>query len=251
MLFLLRRKYPDRMMDEDELDAVAALWRAWYAKRHKSIWGRREAYQFLEIRLWGFARSRSKKLLGLLGQRLSEYGLSEVHVELLDPDTIKVTSPSVPTSELLPPGLWLDLFGGEEFSGLLIMVRLTISEHQEVSEDSADHSAKLVLVGEIQQERLQLKAVWPNVLRKSSIEQLYHKPFGPMKAHSCALWMIFARRGELSLVRPLPNSSSRASRLNLAIGLCACYLICPVSLSCRRFWAGLGFSPPFWWWRVC
>jgi hypothetical protein len=39
MLFLMRRKYPDRMMDDDELDAVAALWRAWYAMKDKGSWG--------------------------------------------------------------------------------------------------------------------------------------------------------------------------------------------------------------------
>jgi hypothetical protein len=179
MLYLVRRKFPDRLMDEDELDAVAALWRAWYGMKHKSIWGRREAYQFLEIRLWGFVRSRSEKLVGFLEQRLSEYGLSEAHVELLDPDTIKVTSPSVPTSELLPRGLWLDLFTGEEFSGLPIMVRLTISEHQDISENGVGHNAKLVLVGELRENKLQLKAVWPNILRKDAIEQLYHRAVWP------------------------------------------------------------------------
>jgi hypothetical protein len=187
------------MMDEDELDSVAALWRAWYAMRHKSLWGQREAYQFLEITLWEFAWSRSEKLLRMLRHSLSEYGLAEDHAELVDPDTITITSPSVPNSELLPRGLWLDLFGDKEFSGLPVMVRLTISEHQDVRETGVGHSAKLVLVGEVREGRLQLKAVWPNILRKEAIEQLYHKAVWPNESAFLRALDVFRATGRVDL----------------------------------------------------
>src|SRR5437763_1406372 len=108
MLYILRREFPDRWMNHEDLDAVAALMREWYRRQRLANQG--ETYQFLELRLWGFARSRGDALLRLLQKGLQSYGLPISYAKHLDADTIVVASPPVPLAELLPPGLWLDLF---------------------------------------------------------------------------------------------------------------------------------------------
>src|SRR5713101_426601 len=99
MLYLARKEFPDRMMDDEDLDAIADLWRAWYERKPASRRGDWEVYQFLEIRLWGFARDRGAALVNVLKQRLASYGLPEPAVELPDPDTITVACPPVPVAD--------------------------------------------------------------------------------------------------------------------------------------------------------
>jgi hypothetical protein len=188
MLYLARKEYPDRLMEEEDLDAVADLWRAWHDKR---CWGARfarNAYQFLEIRVWGFARDRSAALVSLLRKSLDSSGLPETTVELLDPDTIRIASPPVPVAELLLGGLWLGLFRGEEFAGLPLMLRLSINEYRGEPEGRPADSAGLVVVGKLHENCLQLKAIWPNSLEVERLDPLFRMAVWPEEKHF--LWAL-------------------------------------------------------------
>jgi hypothetical protein len=180
MLYLARKQFPDRMMDDRDLDAVADLWREWYMRK---AWPRRDsdAYQFLELRLWGFARERGPVLLRLLQERLADHELPERRIELADPDTITLTSPPVPVSHFLPRGLWLELFRAADFSGLPLMVRLTISADRDQTRGHPAKSAGLVLVGQLHEERLQLKAVWPGSLNTEPFDPFYRMAAWPQE----------------------------------------------------------------------
>jgi hypothetical protein len=179
MFYIARKAFPDRILDDDDLDAVADLWRAWHQEKSDSALFSRKAYQFLQVRLWGFARDRAAALADLLKQGLESYGLPESHVTFLDPDTICIDSPAVPVFEALPRGLWLDLFRDEAFDGLPLMLRLSISEFRGRPEGAPGESVGLVLVGLLRNDRLQLKAVWPNTTEAERLDPVFHKAVWP------------------------------------------------------------------------
>jgi hypothetical protein len=200
MLYLIRRQFPDRVMDHNDLDGVAALLRGWYRdQRHDH---HDDVYQYLELRLWGFARQRGEALLGLLQEGLKSYGLPASYAQLSDPDTIVVQSPPVPLLELLPPGLWLDLFGDEQFSGLPIMVRLSIGEGGGQTQPIAEQCTTLILVGAIQKGQLLLKAIWPNRMQSTGHEQLFHNAVWPEESQFLKALDGFRKTGNKGVPTP-------------------------------------------------
>jgi hypothetical protein len=195
MLYLARKQFPDRMMDDRDLDAVADLWREWYMRK---AWPRRDsdANQFLELRLWGFARERGPDLLRLLQDRLADHELPERRIALADPDTITLSSPPVPVSHFLPRGLWLELFRTRDFSGLPLMVRLTISAHRDQSRGHPAKSAGLVLVGQLHDDRLQLKAAWPGSMNTEPFDPFYRMAVWPQEQEYLQALEAFQRTGK-------------------------------------------------------
>jgi hypothetical protein len=195
MFYLARNRYPDRIFDEDDLDAVADLWRAWYEKRRSGLRSHWVVYQFLEVRLWGFARDRGAALVDLLRKDMISCGLSDPPVALRDSDTISVASPAVCIEQDLPRGLWLDLFHDEEFAGLPLMLRLTISEYRDQPEGRPGDCAGLVLVGKLQDGRLQLKAIWPSSLEAERLDALFKMAVWPEETEFLQALDDFQRTG--------------------------------------------------------
>jgi hypothetical protein len=170
MLHILREQFPDRIMSEDDLDAVADVWRTWCGATR---W-RGTPYQWLELRLWAFARNRRGTLVALLRKGLDDYGLQETPVELPDPDTISFSTPPIQAPEPLPRGLWLDLVRSEEFAGLPLMIRLTMGQIRSKLDKGPTHSTGFVLIGAMQKVHLQLKAIWPYLPHVQQLEPFFH-----------------------------------------------------------------------------
>jgi hypothetical protein len=59
------------------------------------------------------------------------------------------------------------------------MIRLAISEYRDQPEGRSTDSAGLVLVGKLQDDRLQLKAIWPSSLEEDRLDPLFRMAVWP------------------------------------------------------------------------
>src|SRR5262245_38953264 len=102
MFSLTRRRFPDRLLDDEDLDALSDLWFDWYEQERGPSSGGAGGYQRLEARLWDFPRGQGDRLQALLAGRAA-VGLPRAVVEWPDPDTFTVTGPYVECAQARLP----------------------------------------------------------------------------------------------------------------------------------------------------
>jgi hypothetical protein len=157
---LLRPRFLDLLWDAEELDLVAELWLRLYeqadAKTRFGAW----PYHALSIRLRGFPRGRTDSLGDELCRRMFTPAFPEPLVARPDPDTLEFVSGYAAFAEQPAHGLGLPFLRGEPFDGLLAEVRFTAAGFRGGPEGKSRVEATLVMVGELRDGRLLVKALW-------------------------------------------------------------------------------------------
>jgi hypothetical protein len=112
-----RKQFLDRTFDAEDLDDLAAFWKAVYAARKQK---RKEVIAKFEVT--EFPRDAGPALCDEVLRRAEELDLTEAAVSLTDPDTLVV---DLGTATVLP-SVGMELFAGDLFDGLAVKVRFRV-----------------------------------------------------------------------------------------------------------------------------
>jgi hypothetical protein len=173
MYSLTRRRFPDRLLDDADLDALSDLWFAWYEQARVPSSSGAVGYQRLEARLWGFARGQGDWLQALLTGRAAAL-LPQAVVERADPDTLTVAGPYVEFAQAWSPAALVALFHAGEFDGLPFMLRLSLHDWRDEPQGPPLAGGTLVVCGQLDGGSLRLKGIWSAGLAEG-LEALYEK----------------------------------------------------------------------------
>jgi hypothetical protein len=209
-----RASFPDRALGDDELDALADLWVAWYGMRRASGSFRGWPFQEPRFRLWGFPRSRAAAVREELFRRVNRAGFHKARVELADSDTLVLLLDPTPLNEPGTRKVLSTLFQGPPFDGLVLMARLRICRRERYphAEQKPYGEHALVLVGHLREGRFLLKALWP-AGEADAPERLHELAAWPMESRCLQALDIFlvTRRPDALFV--MPFSSTLQGRL--------------------------------------
>ncbi len=112
-----RKQFLDRTFDAEDLDDLAAFWKAVYAARRQK---RKEVIAKFEVT--EFLRDAGPTLYDEVLRRAEELDLTEATISLTDPNTLVV---DLGTATVLP-SVGMELFAGDLFDGLAIKVRFRV-----------------------------------------------------------------------------------------------------------------------------
>jgi hypothetical protein len=170
MQHLIRKQWLDCIWDAADLDAAAEFWLRLYEDAARAEGFTATPSHALEICLRGFARQQTEAVRDELARRLRVHhdatgtprasDFPSPEIEQLDPDTLAVSSCLIFGNQAPPAGLGLSRLAGPPFDGLCVEVRLWVGGVERGSVGKAKVHATLVLVGELRDGRLLLKALW-------------------------------------------------------------------------------------------
>jgi hypothetical protein len=169
---LLRKEFLDIHWDREDLDALSDLWFAWHEKARGRFQRNLETYHSIKVRLWGFPREEGESLCRRLSENLRDTLPFETEMDLSDPDWLCASAPFLDSSFSCSIGMWLGPLNDPAFHGLMVIVRLNVRDWTGLPVGPAKAGGTLVICGQIQQNRLLVKAIWPEGL-KSEIAKLY------------------------------------------------------------------------------
>jgi hypothetical protein len=161
MVTLHRQEFPDVSMDAEMMDAAAEMWIGWYRLAREDAPRMAAPFHRLQVRVWGFARTRAPALERWLIHQLPLCGVSDCTLERPDPDTLTVTTPWLDLARACPPSALCALFADEALAGLPLLLRSTVAEFRGQRRDTPVASRTLVLSGQWDVDRLIVKGVWP------------------------------------------------------------------------------------------
>ena len=124
MFSLTRTEFPDRLLGREDLDDIAALWRAWHDQTRDATL---HSYESVRLRLWGCARQDVADFVRKLEERLAAERLDGT-VVLDDSEYLTVTGPFDETSARGLLGAWLALVNDRSFDGLVAFFEFTIRD---------------------------------------------------------------------------------------------------------------------------
>jgi hypothetical protein len=126
MQILTRKSFSDRSLSADDLAALGDQWLTWYKALRRRNFVRNRTSQQLEIRLWGFPRSRAASLLVTLQKRIASAGLPIDCASLANPDTLIVTFPAAPFQSQWPRRSLAELVAEPDVDGLDVQARVSV-----------------------------------------------------------------------------------------------------------------------------
>lgn len=154
---LVRWKFVDRNWDSETLTRLAEFWLRLFEAAEGRGSGVREPYQALELRLTGFTRSMTRAVADALARQLHESGVT-VDVSSDDPDTLVAKTKRRTTDREPFPGFGVHALAGAPFDGLVVELRFTVAESS-----SPPAGAMLVVVGELRDGTVAVKAIWADL----------------------------------------------------------------------------------------
>jgi hypothetical protein len=170
MKHLIRKTFLNLTWDARDLDAAAEFWLRLYEAEAENLGLSADPLHGVEIRLQGFPRHQAGKLLEELTRRLpttptagsgapaSDFPSPDISQP--DPDTISASSGLLPGKKSPPIGLGLPQLAGLPFDGLLAEVRIRVEGVKPGWVRRKHVPTTLVLVGELRDGQLLLKALW-------------------------------------------------------------------------------------------
>lgn len=202
MFNLSRREFPDRLLNQEDLDDVTDLWLAWHGRARTAALSLRRllSYHAVRLKLWGFPRSDGPALGRHLQARLAD-GKVTATVSLEDPDYVCASGPFRELPSPCSLGEWLALVDDPLYDGLVLFLELSVHDWPELPEGPAAAGGTLVLCGELRNGALLLKAAWPYGL-EPGVEELYKLTVWPDEAAFLHALDVFRRGG----VEPPPRN---------------------------------------------
>jgi hypothetical protein len=174
MLYLTRRSFPDRLLDGDDLDALADVWFTWYDEARSKEPTGGVGHHRVEGRLWGFPRHDGDRLQQVLARSGAAGGVDGLSIARPDPDTLAAATPLAELREPCSLRPLLTWFSAPELDGLPLMLRLGLHDWRGPTDGPPAAGGSLVICGQLAQGRLRLKGMWPAGL-VAGHERLYEK----------------------------------------------------------------------------
>lgn len=172
---LIRTAFIDSVWGAADLNEAADFWvRLFEVAARKGRFGD-IVYHAVEVRLQGFPRHQAEVVRDAFARRLADGDFPDPHLLLTDADTLVFSSGYAPLDQAPVEGLVIPCLAGAPFDGLLVELRFTVAAfrrerveafgegfraatHRPVGKSKAEGT--LVLVGELRDGRLHLKAAW-------------------------------------------------------------------------------------------
>jgi hypothetical protein len=174
MLYLTRRSFPDRLLNGDDLDALADVWFSWYGDARAKEPTGGVGHHRVEGRLWGFPRPDGDGLEQILVRAVAASGMDGLSVARPDPDTLTAATPLAELEQPCSLAPVLACFSAPELDGLPLMLRLGLHDWRGPTDGPPLAGGSLVICGQLAQGRLRLKGIWPAGL-VAEHEGLYEK----------------------------------------------------------------------------
>jgi hypothetical protein len=174
MLYLTRRSFPDRLLDGQDLDALADVWFTWYAEARSEEPTGGVGHHRLEGRLWAFPRRDGDRLKQILAGAAAASGLAGLSVARRDPDTLTAATPFADLQQPCSLAPLLACFAAPQLDGLPLMLRLSLHDLRGGPAGPPLAGGTLVVCGQLARGKLRLKGIWPAGLIAEH-EPLYEK----------------------------------------------------------------------------
>ena len=157
---LIRKSMLDLTWDASALDLAAEFWLRLYEAAARAQGFTATPSHTVEIRLRGFPRNETHTLQDELARRVATSEHPAPEIFLHDADTVVLYSGVIRGNESPPVGLGLPLLAGAPFDGLFVEVRIEAVGKEGKLLRRGRVRTTLVLIGELNNGQLRLKAVW-------------------------------------------------------------------------------------------
>jgi hypothetical protein len=175
MKSIVRKQFLDQFWDSEDLEKSARCWLIIHEKLAKERGIDYTSALKVEIELTGFAKSEGEALRTELERRVSSKFWPRFAVALPDPDTLILTSTEVGLNETPLLTLVLSILSGRLFDGLAVEIRFNLLDAHRLQGKKGSVPTKLIVVAQMRQEHLFVKALFRDFLDDSNHNSHHHQ----------------------------------------------------------------------------